>query len=138
MSLAFAKALRSLLLSDATVAASLPGGIHPDMIPQEAAFPAAAYTVTSTPISSITRTLPISTAEFVLHVRAITPTQVAAVASAVLGVINNQPNQTTAHETIIAGLRITGIQSDAEALNDGEDAPYQTGEINISGWVREQ
>jgi hypothetical protein len=137
MSLAFAKALRSLLLSDATVSAALPGGIHPDMIPQEAAFPAAAYTVTSTPISSITRTLPISTADLVLHVRAITPTQVAAVASAVLSVISGQPNQITKHGTIIAGLRMTSSAADVEAINDGDDAPYHTGEINISGWVKE-
>lgn len=137
MSLAFAKTIRTLLLSDAEVSASLPGGIHPDYIPQEAAFPAAAYTVSSVPVNTITRTLPISTADFVLHVRAITPAQVAKAASAVLAVINLQPNQFSAHNTIIAGLRITSVQSDAETLNDGDDVPYQTGEITISGWVRE-
>lgn len=137
MSLAFAKSLRALLLADANVNVAVPGGIHPDYIPQEATFPAAAYTVNSTPASSISGTFGICTAEMVLHLRAITPAQIAAAGAAVLQSVINLPNRTEAHGTIIAGLRVTGATYDAETLADGDDVPYQTAEITISGWVRE-
>ena len=137
MSLAFAKTLRSVLLANAAVNSALPGGIHPDYIPQEATFPAAAYTVSSTPSSSLTGTFGVSAAEMILHVRAINPAQVASVASAILQSVISQPNRTESHGTIIAGLRVTSTAFDAETLSDGDDVPYQTADISISGWVRE-
>ena len=54
MSFSFGVAVRALLLGDADLNLQLPGGIHPDSIPQESTFPAMAYSVASEPFTSIT------------------------------------------------------------------------------------
>jgi hypothetical protein len=138
MSLAFARAFRAYLLGNPSVANALPGGIHPDMIPQEAQFPAAAYTVSSTPISSITGLLPVSSVEMILHLRANNPTQIETLTAAIRSAVVEVSGRISEQNVIIAGLRITSNSSDVESLNDGDDEPYHIGEINITGFVKEQ
>ena len=137
MSLAFARAFRAFLLSKPAVTSALPGGVHPDTIPQESAFPAAAYTVSSTPTSSISGIMPVSSAELTLHVRGNNPTQIEAAAKAVRSAIAETPGHISQQNALIAGLRITSDSADVETLSDGDDEPYHTGEINVSGWVTE-
>jgi hypothetical protein len=137
MSLAFARAFRAFLLGKPSVQNVLPGGIHPDMIPQEAQFPAAAYTVSSTPVASITGILPVRSADLVLHLRGNNPTQIEEASTAIQNAIAETPGHITEQNALIAGLRITSDSADVEVISDGDDEPYHTGELNISGWVRE-
>lgn len=137
MSLAFARAFRAFLISDPNVLAALPGGIHPDTIPQESVLPAAAYSVSSAAVSSISGPLPVSTVELTVSIIANNPTQVEAANTAIKRAIKNANVHIIKLDTIIAGLRVSSNTVSSESLGDGDDEPYHTGELNVSGWVTE-
>ena len=136
MSIAFAKAVRSLLLGDPAVAAAMPGGIHPARIPQEAALPAAAYESSSDPLTSVTGVIAIRSASISLHGIASTVAQCEAMDVAIRALIEANAGQVTRHGTTIIGLRYSGSSIDAEDLADGDDEPLRRLEMTITGLER--
>lgn len=136
MSISFAKAVRALLMGDPAVAASLPGGIHPARIPQEAALPAAAYESSSDPLTSITGVIAIRSASLSLHGIAATVAQCEAMDTAVRALIEANSGQVTRQGTTIMGLRYSGNSIDAEDLSDGDDEPLRRLDMTITGLER--
>jgi len=136
MSISFAKAVRALLMGDPAVAASLPGGIHPARIPQEAALPAAAYESSSDPLTSITGVIAIRSASLSLHGIGTTVAQCEAMDVAIRALIEANPGQVTRQGTTLMGLRYSGNNIDAEDLSDGDDEPLRRLDVTISGLER--
>ena len=136
MSIAFAKAVRFLLLGDPAVAAALPGGIHPARIPQEATLPAAAYESSSDPLTSVSGVIGIRSASLSLHGIASTVAQCEAIEAAIGALIQANSGQVTRHGTTIIGLRYSGNSIDAEDLSDGDDEPSRRLDMRITGLER--
>ena len=133
MSFSFGAAVRLLLLGDADLTAQLPGGIHPDSIPQEAAFPAMAYSVTSEPFTSITGQSAIRFATMEIKVVAVTAAQLRAIDKAIDGVISTNSGRVTKAGVSVCALRYGGMNASIEDLGDGDDEPYRELEATITG-----
>ena len=133
MSFSFGAAVRLLLLGDADLTAQLPGGIHPDSIPQEAAFPAMAYSVASEPFTSITGQSAIRFATMEIKVVAVTAAQLRAIDKALDSVIVGNPGRVTKAGVSICALRYGGMNASIEDLGDGDDEPYRELEATITG-----
>jgi hypothetical protein len=133
MSFSFGAAVRLLLLGDADLTAQLPGGIHPDSIPQEAAFPAMAYSVASEPFTSITGQSAIRFATMEIKVVAVTAAQLRAIDKAIDGVISTNSGRVTRAGVSVCALRYGGMNASIEDLGDGDDEPYRELEATITG-----
>ena len=133
MSFSFGAAVRLLLLGDADLTAQLPGGIHPDSIPQEAAFPAMAYSVASEPFTSITGQSAIRFVTMEIKVVATTAAQLRAIDKAIDGVISTNSGRVTRAGVSVCALRYGGMNASIEDLGDGDDEPYRELEATITG-----
>ena len=133
MSFSFGAAVRLLLLGDADLTAQLPGGIHPDSIPQEAAFPAMAYSVASEPFTSITGQTSIRFVTMEIKVVATTAAQLRAIDKAIDGVISTNSGRVTKAGVSVCALRYGGMNASIEDLGDGDDEPYRELEATITG-----
>ena len=133
MSFSFGAAVRLLLLGDADLTAQLPGGIHPDSIPQEAAFPAMAYSVASEPFTSITGQTSIRFVTMEIKVVATTAAQLRAIDKALDSVIVGNPGRVTKAGVSVCALRYGGMNASIEDLGDGDDEPYRELEATITG-----
>ena len=133
MSFSFGAAVRLLLLGDADLTAQLPGGIHPDSIPQEAAFPAMAYSVASEPFTSITGQSAIRFVTMEIKVVAVTAAQLRAIDKALDSVIVGNPGRVTRAGVSVCALRYGGMNASIEDLGDGDDEPYRELEATITG-----
>jgi hypothetical protein len=138
MSLPFARVIRSLLLSDPAVSAALPGGIHPDQIPQEALLPALAYTVSSEPIGTLSSSSPLPGIRFAtLSLTAVchTATQSESVDAAIQAVILANRAHVSLQGSTANRLLYSGMSFDAEFLADGDDESYRKLTATITGFV---
>ena len=133
MSFSFGVAVRALLLGDADLNLQLPGGIHPDSIPQEAAFPAMAYSVASEPFTSITGQSSIRFATMEIKVVAETAAQLRAIDKALDGVISTNAGRVTRAGVTVCALRYAGVNASIEDVGDGDDDPYRELEGTITG-----
>ena len=133
MSFSFGAAVRLLLLGDADLTAQLPGGIHPDSIPQEAAFPAMAYSVASEPFTSITGQSAIRFVTMEIKVVAVTAAQLRAIDKAIDGVISTNSGRVTRAGVSVCALRYGGMNASIEDLGDGDDEPFRELEATITG-----
>jgi hypothetical protein len=139
MSIPFARIVRSLLVADSAVQAALPGGIHPDQIPQEAELPAAAWQVSSEPFQSLSSASGLSRIGFAtltLTGIARTSTQSEAIDKAVRAVIEANRAQIIQGASEIHRLQYSGIQFDNEFLADGDDESYRRVQMTITGFCR--
>jgi len=133
MSFSFGVAVRALLLGDADLNLQLPGGIHPDSIPQEAVFPAMAYSVASEPFTSITGQTAIRFATMEIKVVAETAAQLRAIDKALDGVISTNAGRVTRAGVTVCALRYAGVNASIEDVGDGDDEPYRELEGTITG-----
>lgn len=139
MSIAFARIVRSLLVSDPAVNNALPGGIHPDQIPQESDLPAMAWQVSSEPLQSLASGSGLSSISFAtltLTGIARTSTQTEAIDKAIRAVINGHRGQTVQGSGEVHRLQYSGIQFDNEFLADGDDESYRRIQMTITGWAK--
>jgi len=133
MSFSFGVAVRALLLGDPDLNLQLPGGIHPDSIPQEASFPAMAYSVASEPFTSITGQSSIRFATMEIKVVAETAAQLRAIDKALDGVISTNAGRVTKAGVTVCALRYAGVNASIEDVGDGDDEPYRELEGTITG-----
>ncbi len=133
MSFSFGVAVRALLLGDPDLNLQLPGGIHPDSIPQEASFPAMAYSVASEPFTSITGQSSIRFATMEIKVVAETAAQLRAIDKALDGVISTNAGRVTRAGVTVCALRYAGVNASIEDVGDGDDEPYRELEGTITG-----
>mgnify|MGYP000146250083 CR=1 FL=1 len=133
MSFSFGVAVRALLLGDPDLNLQLPGGIHPDSIPQEASFPAMAYSVASEPFTSITGQTAIRFATMEIKVVAETAAQLRAIDKALDGVISTNAGRVTRAGVTVCALRYAGVNASIEDVGDGDDEPYRELEGTITG-----
>ena len=133
MSFSFGAAVRLLLLGDADLTAHLPGGIHPDSIPQEATVPAMAYSVASEPFTSIAGQTSIRFVTMEIKVVAETAAQLRAIDKALDSVIVGNSGRVTRAGVSICALRYGGMNASIEDLGDGDDEPYRELEATITG-----
>jgi len=133
MSFSFGVAVRALLLGDPDLNLQLPGGIHPDSIPQEASFPAMAYSVASEPFTSITGQSSIRFATMEIKVVAETAAQLRAIDKALDGVISINAGRVTRAGVTVCALRYAGVNASIEDVGDGDDEPYRELEGTITG-----
>lgn len=139
MSIPFARIVRSLLVADPAVMNALPGGIHPDQIPQEADLPAAAWSVTSEPLQSLSSGSTLSRIGFAtltLTGIARTASQTEAIDKAVRTVIEANRGQVSQGGSEVHRLQYSGIQFDNEFLADGDDESYRRITMTITGWSK--
>jgi hypothetical protein len=139
MSIPFARIVRSLLVADSAVQAALPGGIHPDQIPQESELPAAAWQVSSEPFQSLSSASGLSRigyATLTLTGIARTSTQSEAIDKAVRAVIEANRARIIQGASEIHRLQYSGIQFDNEFLADGDDESYRRVQMTITGFCR--
>jgi len=133
MSFSFGVAVRALLLGDPDLNLQLPGGIHPDSIPQEASFPAMAYSVASEPFTSLTGQSSIRFATMEIKVVAETAAQLRAIDKALDGVISTNAGRVTRAGVTVCALRYAGVNASIEDVGDGDDDPYRELEGTITG-----
>lgn len=139
MSIAFARIVRSLLVADAAINNALPGGIHPDQIPQEAELPAALWQVSSEPLQTLSSGSNLSRIGFAtltLTGIARTSAQSEAIDKAVRTVIEANRGQIVQGASEVHRLQYSGIQFDNEFLADGDDESYRRVQMTITGWVK--
>lgn len=139
MSIAFARIVRSLLVADPAVNNALPGGIHPDQIPQEATLPAAAWQVSSEPLQSLSSNSILSRIGFAtltLTGIARTAAQSEQIDQSIRSVIESSRGQILQGSSEVHRLQYSGIQFDNEFLADGDDESYRRIQMTITGWVK--
>ena len=138
MSLPFARVLRTLMTSDAACTAALPGGIHPDQIPQESSLPALAYSVSSEPVQSLSGSSSITDIRYAtlsLTVIARTATQAEAADKAISDLVKAHREKTTQSGYSVHRLIYSGMNFESEFLSDGDDESYRKLTGTITGFV---
>lgn len=138
MSIAFAEAVRVMLLNDSTVSSAIPGGIFPDQIAQSNNnWPAADYSnVTSEPFSSIAG-LNYGAKECSLELRVIcnTMSQAKSAQSAIEAVIEANPTSKVVGSNTLYNLRSSNATTSSDDITDGNDEPFRVLTMTISGWI---
>ena len=138
MSIPFARVLRTLMTTDAACIAALPGGIHPDQIPQEATLPAMAYAVSSEPVQSLSGSSNLSDIRFAtlnLTVICRTATQAEAADKAINDLVKAHREKSTAGGYTVHRLIYSGMNFESEFLSDGDDESYRKLTGTITGFV---
>lgn len=138
MSLPFAASVRALLLADAGVRSALPGGIHPDQIPQEARLPAMAYATSSEPIQSLSSGSVLPAIRFgTLSVTAVcrTAAESMAIDAALERVLLANRAKATVAGYEIHRLLYSGMTFENEFLSDGDDESYRKLSGTITGFI---
>jgi hypothetical protein len=138
MSVSFAEAVRSLLINDAPTAAAIPGGVHPDQIPQSnSSWPAADYSnLTGEPFSSIAGpSYGVKDCSLTLRVVCVTMAQAKAAQSAIEALIESNPVRKVVGSNTLYSLRSSDASISIADISDGNDEPWRILSLTISGWL---